>query len=75
MTSSLFDGTRESQFRERSNNASMAGVSITPKLTRCQSCGKLRTTQTGSYSKTGKFTCGQCRPVFARIADKTTATS
>ena len=72
---SLFEGSREANYRERTNDASMLGVAFTPALDKCVRCLKRRTTITGSYSKSGKFVCGMCRPVFARIADKTTATS
>ena len=68
--SGIFDGQREANYRERSNNASMLAVAFTPALDKCTCCGKRRTVVTGSY-KNGKFICGQCRPVFARIADKT----
>jgi len=58
--SSLYDGTRESQYRERSNNKTMAGVSKTPLMARCLCCGKRRTVATGIYSKAGRFVCGMC---------------
>ena len=71
----IFAGTVCAAFRERTEAQTMLGVTSIPSLKVCQRCGKLRTAKTGSHNKAGKFICGQCRPVFARIADKTVATS
>lgn len=67
---SQFEATREANYRAASADGRLAGVTIVPSRAKCRACGKLRTVVTGSYSKSGKFTCGQCRPVFARIAGK-----
>ena len=62
----------QSQYRDNTAKcAVMAGVATIPSLDRCSCCGKRRTVATGVYSKSGKFTCGMCRPKSARIAETT----
>ena len=72
--SGVFDGTHLANYRERTARQSMLGVATTPAKTKCCACGVMRTSATGSLNKGGQFICGQCRPVFARIADKKQAT-
>ncbi len=61
--SSVFDGTREAKFRERSNNASMASIAIGQSFM-CKACGLPRNRigrkpMVKGYSKAG-YKCAGC---------------
>ena len=76
---SLFEGTRESQYRERSNNACMAGIAYGQSFI-CKACGEKRSSVgrkpvIKGYSK-GGYRCSSCVELFAAMsADKTTPPS
>ena len=77
--SDIFLGERERAYRERSNNASMAGIAYGQSFM-CKACGKRRSSVgrkpvIKGYSK-GGYRCSSCVELFAaKSADKTMAPS
>lgn len=60
----MFDTTPHEQAKARmateNSHKKMAGIWFLPRLTRCDCCGKRRTSSTGKLKKSGKFVCHGC---------------